>query len=887
MVSAGTKASSSPYFLINCGLPKSSTVTSTDKRVWRSDDDATFAPPNINTISSAVTASDGVDGHAPYTHARIFRSPVTYSFRVNPGPKFLRLYFTISTSYNNISASQFFLSLQANGLILFDNFSPYLYSCASSQNSDVSVFEFYLPIQKTTLNLTFSPGNLSGSDISYGFANGIEILSVPEGLYINATKNYIYVNYPDTGYTMQSTTSFQTTYRLNVGGSDVKAVDDSGRLGRIWYSDIKYIFGNFFGRTAYPAQFNQGVAAVTYKRVSPDAAPKQVYATERFLGGDPEERLKENLTWRFDVDPGFDYLVRLHFCELCQNVTGSHQRLFDVYINNQKADKEVDVWDLSGGIGSAIYKDYVFSVYKAPLWLALLPVPGNIMEDVLLNGVEILKLNQQNGTLAAPNPSLSTACPKTNSALSVEKEPKHHTLAIMKVVLGVGGAILASLIISACLFLFYKRKAKKKATILSRANTDKSKGNNCVLPASIVSGSSTSAIGSSLPSDLCRRFSLAQIRVATSDFDENLIVGTGGFGKVYKGTIDGGATTVAIKRLNPTSKQGAHEFLTEIEMLSRLRHLHLVSLIGYCNDHTEMILVYEFMPRGTLRDHLMKKNSNSTGNTPLSWKQRLMICVGSARGLHYLHAGAKEMIIHRDVKSTNILLDDKWTAKVSDFGLSKVGPASETGVGHVSTAVKGSIGYLDPEYYKRQQLTEKSDVYSFGVVLFEVLCARAAANPNLPKQEVNLALWARRHYKSGTLHTIVDPNLTGQIAPECLSKFGEMADMCVCDHGSQRPSMGDVVWGLEFALQLQETAENNNINGGPLEGLLGPTGVNNGGDGGTTDDDVFTASAENWSHCSDTEAMRLFKSYSTSESLDHVDMRSGSVFSEIMDPKAR
>ncbi|KAJ8535743.1 hypothetical protein K7X08_023463 [Anisodus acutangulus] len=200
------------------------------------------------------------------------------------------------------------------------------------------------------------------------------------------------------------------------------------------------------------------------------------------------------------------------------------------------------------------------------------------------------------------------------------------------------------------------------------------------------SGSGSTIISSDAASN-CRYFSLAEIKQATKNFDESHVIGVGGFGKVYKGVIDGDMK-VAIKRSNPSSQQGVNEFQTEIEMLSKLRHRHLVSLIGFCEENNEMVLVYDHMAHGTLREHLYKGNK-----TILSWKQR-------------------------DVKSTNILLNDKWVAKVSDFGLSKTGPNMNQG--HVTTVVKGSFGYLDPEYFRRQQLTEKSDVYSYGVVLFEV-----------------------------------------------------------------------------------------------------------------------------------------------------------------------
>ncbi|KMT18668.1 hypothetical protein BVRB_2g027970 [Beta vulgaris subsp. vulgaris] len=886
-------------YFIACGLPKSTAHSSEDGSTWRSDDNPAFTPPDINKISSSVI---GHGDDYPYTRARIFESAVTYSFEVSPGPKFIRLYFTTSTTdsykYNTtttISASQFFVSVEANGFTLLNNFSVSLNNQNSTESNEV--YEFHVPVENgKPLNLTFSPPtNCTSINPCYAFINGIEIIAVPEGLYFNATRlpppTFISDTYE---YSLQQA-AFQTAHRINVGGTTVPSEVDSGELGRIWNPDEQFIANNFYGKNIYNPNIEGNMSLfIEYTQVPRYVAPPQVYATLRFMDLDYPESLSRNLTWFFDVDPGFDYLVRLHFCELDGRVNGSQQRVFEVYINNEYGGL-IDVWYITGGLRIAVFRDYVVSLYgqsdgtKVPLSISLHPhyahSPNVMVSDVLLNGVEILKLNKSNGNLVVPNQPL-------NAVLSPSPTPnpsRKHALPIIVGAIG-GTLVLASLVIIACCIV-YKKKAAMEALRKKSMATSSSSKDKWVQPPSY-SSSTPSTRNSSLPSDLCRRFSLAQIRVATCDFDEKLIVGRGGFGTVYMGSIEGETTTVAIKRLNSTSKQGTHEFQTEIEMLSRLRHVNLVSLIGYCEDQGEMILVYEYMSRGTLRDHLLYKNPSTndhTNNISLSWKERLKICVGSARGLHYLHAGAKQVIIHRDVKSTNILLDDKWTAKVSDFGLSKVGPDPDgAGITHISTAVKGSVGYLDPEYYQRRQLTEKSDVYSFGVVLFEVLCARAAVKPNLPKEQANLAKWATARCKSGTLYTIVDPNLTGQISPECLRKFGEVASMCVRDRGSERPPMGDIVWGLEFSLQLQEAAEKN-TNPANFKDVSITTSIDlNEVDGRTLNYDSY-ASGDDLSKSTNvvdsTENMLLDSKSTANNSSDHpIDK---SVFSEIMDPKAR
>uniref|UniRef100_A0A6N2MZM7 Protein kinase domain-containing protein n=1 Tax=Salix viminalis TaxID=40686 RepID=A0A6N2MZM7_SALVM len=386
---------------------------------------------------------------------------------------------------------------------------------------------------------------------------------------------------------------------------------------------------------------------------------------------------------------------------------------------------------------------------------------------------------------------------------------------------------------------------------------------------------SATTISSSLPTDLCRRFTLVEVKEATRNFDDQNIIGSGGFGTVYKGYIEYGSIAVAIKRLDSSSKQGTREFQTEIKMLSDLRHLHLVSLIGYCDDHGEMILVYDYMSRGALREHLYK-----TESSPLPWKQRLEICIGAAKGLHYLHSGAKHTIIHRDVKSTNILLDDNLVAKVSDFGLSRLGPTSASQT-HVSTVVKGSFGYVDPEYYRRQHLTEKSDVYSFGVVLFEVLCARPPVIPSLPKEQASLAEWGRKCYQRGTLDQIVDPHLKGEVAPVSINKFAEIASSCLHGQGIERPNMGDVVWGLEFALQLQQTAEKNpnsvdGINMEEKSSLSPHRGVM-----ASDEDDMFSGAES----CSRSTFSTDAASVTLSDPVQRA--RSEGVFSEIIEPKGR
>nr|AEJ72557.1 putative serine/threonine kinase [Malus domestica] len=304
------------------------------------------------------------------------------------------------------------------------------------------------------------------------------------------------------------------------------------------------------------------------------------------------------------------------------------------------------------------------------------------------------------------------------------------------------------------------------------------------------------------PEELCRRFTLAEMSAATQCFDQTLCIGRGGFCSVFKGRIkvDGDEdriNVVAIKRFSRGSERGMREFRAEVQLLCQLRHPNLVSLIGFCQENGECITVYDYMPNGSLRHYLYDSNIKNKDPLPLTWKQRLKICIGVARAIHYLHAGVKHAVIHRDVKCSNVLLDQNLVPKLGDFGLSKMGPPVFSNVLiKLNSRVSGTFGYLDPEYVMSGQLTEKSDVFSFGMVLFEVLCAKSGSR-EIPECVE----------RGETFPAMIDPFLVGKVAPDCLRKFMNIAERCVRPTGAERPTMGEVQVELECALELQERAD--------------------------------------------------------------------------------
>ncbi|CAA7406464.1 unnamed protein product [Spirodela intermedia] len=322
-------------------------------------------------------------------------------------------------------------------------------------------------------------------------------------------------------------------------------------------------------------------------------------------------------------------------------------------------------------------------------------------------------------------------------------------------------------------------------------------------------GSPSSArftVGLGFGADL-HAFQLGELRAITHNFSSSFLLGEGGFGPVHKGYVDDKlrqglkAQPVAVKVLNTEGLQGHREWLAEVIFLGQLRHPNLVKLIGYCCEDEDRLLVYEFMPRGSLENHLFRRSPVS-----LSWGTRLKIAIGAAKGLAFLHSADKP-VIYRDFKTSNILLDSDFTAKLSDFGLAKLGPEGEDT--HVTTRVMGTHGYAAPEYVMTGHLTTKSDVYSFGVVLLELLTGRRSMDRSRPKKEENIVDWAKPYLTSARkVRYIMDARLGGQYSLKGARDAAALTLQCLSSNAKDRPRMAAVVETLQGLQHLKDMAVN-------------------------------------------------------------------------------
>uniref|UniRef100_A0A2N9GZT0 Protein kinase domain-containing protein n=1 Tax=Fagus sylvatica TaxID=28930 RepID=A0A2N9GZT0_FAGSY len=291
-----------------------------------------------------------------------------------------------------------------------------------------------------------------------------------------------------------------------------------------------------------------------------------------------------------------------------------------------------------------------------------------------------------------------------------------------------------------------------------------------------------------------RTFMFQELAVATGNFRSDSFLGEGGFGKVYKGRLEKIYQDVAIKQLDRNGHQGIREFAVEVLTLSLVDHPNLVKLIGFCAEGEQRLLVYEYMPLGSLENHL---HDLPPDREVLDWNLRMKIAAGAARGLEYLHDKMETPIIYRDLKCSNILLGEGYHPKLSDFGLAKVGPSGDKT--HVSTRVMGTYGYCAPDYAMTGQLTFKSDIYSFGVVLLELITGRKAIDHTKSSKEQNLVAWARPLFKDRRKFSqMVDPLLQGQYPMRGLYQALAIAAMCVQEQPTMRPVIADVVTALNY-----------------------------------------------------------------------------------------
>ncbi|GAB4836427.1 Serine/threonine-protein kinase pcrk1 [Ancistrocladus abbreviatus] len=298
-------------------------------------------------------------------------------------------------------------------------------------------------------------------------------------------------------------------------------------------------------------------------------------------------------------------------------------------------------------------------------------------------------------------------------------------------------------------------------------------------------------------------FTLDELKLATKNFSRSLMIGEGGFGRVYRGVIRSSEEpqtriSIAVKQLGRRGLQGYKEWVTEVNVLEIVEHPNLVKLVGCCAEDEERLLVYEYMPNLSVQDHLCNRF-----RAPLPWSTRLRIAQDAACGLAYLHEGLDFQIIFRDFKSSNILLDDQWNAKLSDFGLARLGPSD--GLSHVSTVVVGTIGYAAPEYVQTGRLTAKSDVWSYGVFLLELITGRRPFDPNRPKSEQNLLDWVKPHLSgSKKFELVLDPRLKGRCSIKTAQKLAALANRCLARQPKARPKMTEVLDNLTRIVEDEE-----------------------------------------------------------------------------------
>ncbi|PNX80190.1 receptor-like protein kinase FERONIA-like protein, partial [Trifolium pratense] len=574
---------------ISCGSTESTPAL--DKRIWLGDINSnlfSIIEPKTTDSSFVAHPNSYANTKFPFTTARISLSNFTYSFSINitNSPVFLRLHF-YPTSYQNFQPSNANFSVEVNNnLTLLKNFNPsrWLYD---DDDGETITKEYCIQIKpnENLLNITFIPNTINQLNPYYAFINAIEVVSVPSFLYYTDPNDLDYhiksLDYDNdnTEYNILKDKALEMVYRVNVGLKPVPPNEDTGMF-RNWEIDsTRYLEKEYLESVS--SEFGKHLNYLN-NTIPNYTAPELVYLTARSYGKHVKEDY--NMTWNFEVDSSFTYMVRLHFCEFQEKIKEIGDKIFQIFIDDTLAEIEADVLEWTHGVRLVpVHKDYVVTmdsprIERLNLSIKLQREPKTIMTkylDATLNGIEIFKISDKYNNLAGLNPAehIIISSPNQQALARHHSKSKRSTI-VMVVVVGVSCLLLA-FVVGMIVFVRRRRIFEFHPEMEERSWKTKKEGS------------------SSLPSHLCRYFTIAEIRAATNNFDDIFIIGVGGFGNVYKGYIDDG-TPVAIKRLKSGSQQGVNEFMNEIELLSQLRHIHLVSLIGYCNEGAEMILVYDF-----------------------------------------------------------------------------------------------------------------------------------------------------------------------------------------------------------------------------------------------------------------------------------------------------
>ncbi|OEL36844.1 putative LRR receptor-like serine/threonine-protein kinase [Dichanthelium oligosanthes] len=434
--------------------------------------------------------------------------------------------------------------------------------------------------------------------------------------------------------------------------------------------------------------------------------------------------------------------------------------------------------------------------------LAEIGLANNILSGPIpdLSGSSNLSIiHLENNQLTGNVPSYFGGLPKLselysgNMYLGIEKQEKKHVIIIISSLLGASFLLAAAL----CCYTLTRKTIKKDSSPEGADDNDFTNNKNKVVPAQKklqMNPSTTATQSREIATETAHPYRLSELEVATNNFASR--IGSGGFGIVYYGKLSDGKE-IAVKVPTNDSYQGKKQFTNEVSLLSRIHHRNLVAFLGYCHEDGRNILVYEFMHNGTLKEHLHGRDKH------ISWIKRLEIAEDAAKGIEYLHTGCTPSIIHRDIKTSNILLDKQMRAKVSDFGLSKFAVDES----HASTNVRGTLGYLDPQYYTSQQLTEKSDMYSFGIILLELISGRPPISTiTFGEHFRNIGPWARFYYESGDIEAIIDPSIAapgGYQDVQSIWKIAEAAVRCIDAEPRKRPCMPEVVKEIQDAMALE------------------------------------------------------------------------------------